>query len=304
MEPDLKDAGWYERMYDNRARVPDSASYMGRWAEQSARVRVSQACVLDVPYGAESSETLDIFLPAGGQAASREAGASATSKPPVLVFIHGGYWRALDKSDHSFLAPAFTSAGCVVVVVNYALCPGALAAPTSIALIGDQVERALQWVFEYIGKYGGDPARISVTGHSAGGQLAALMLTTPWQVRSPRLPAGLVRSALSISGLHDLEPIMRTPSLQSSVQLSAEQVQRCSPCFLPPPAQGTLLCAVGGDESAEFLRQNQLMQLAWGDGVVPQAVALPGLNHFSVLETLAEPGQALHTMALGMLTAS
>lgn len=295
VEQDLQDTAWYDRMYNNRALVPDSADYLKRWATRSAQVRVQHACTLDVDYGSLPSETLDIF-PAQGQAPA--AGA------PVLVFVHGGYWRALDKSDHSFIAPAFTAAGCLVVVVNYALCPGTAQAPVSIAVIGEQMERALHWVWDHIAQYGGDPARISVVGHSAGGQLASVLLAAPWQTRSPRLPPNLVRSALSISGVHDLEPILRTPLLQGVLQVTTDEVQRCSPCRLPPPVQGTLLCAVGGDESAEFLRQNQLMQQAWGGLQVPRAEALAGLNHFSVLDTLAEPGTALHAMALSLISAS
>lgn len=295
MEQDLHDASWHDRMYNNRALVPDTAAYLERWVSRSADVRAEHACTLDVSYGGLPGETLDIFLAQGVAAA---AGA------PVLVFIHGGYWRALDKSDHSFIAPAFTSAGCLVVVVNYALCPGTAEAPVSISLIGEQMERALHWVWEHIAAHGGDPARISVVGHSAGGQLAAFLLAVPWQTRSTRLPANVVRSGLSISGVHDLEPILHTPFLQSVLHVTSDEVQRCSPCRLPPPVHGTLLCAVGGDESAEFLRQNQLMQHAWGQRLVPRAVALEGLNHFSVLGTLAEPGTTLHAMALELLHAS
>ncbi len=200
MEQEHHDAVWHDRMYNNRALVSSSAAHMEAWAQQSAQVRARHACTQDLAYGSLPSETLDIFPP------DKDA---STAGAPVLVFIHGGYWRALDKSDHSFVAPAFTSAGCLVVVVNYALCPGTPAAPVSIAFIGEQMERALQWVWEHIAGYGGNPARITVVGHSAGGQLAAVLLATPWQARSPRLPVNLVRSALSVSGLHDLQPLVR-----------------------------------------------------------------------------------------------
>lgn len=282
-----QDADWHDRMYNNRAMVPECSVHLARWAQQSAELRAKQACKLDVAYGDLPSDTLDIFTPQL---------ASPAGDAPVLVFIHGGYWRALDKSDHSFVAPAFTAAGCLVVVVNYALCPGTPETPVSIAFIGEQMERAVQWVWEHIADYGGDPARITVAGHSAGGQLAALLLATP-------ALAGKVRSALSISGLHDLQPLVRSPLLQSVLKISEDQVQRCSPCRLAPPALGTLLCAVGADESDEFLRQNLLMQQAWGKSRVPQAVALPGLNHFSVLETLAARGAPLHAIALALLNA-
>ena len=279
----LHDAAWHERMYNNRALVPDHGDYLRRWTEHSAEARRSVPCALDLAYGSAASETLDVFPAAVGQS---HAGAS------VLVFIHGGYWVALDKSDHSFVAPAFVQADCCVVVVNYALCPGTPDAPVSIPFIVEQMERALGWVRTHIAEHGGAPARVTVAGHSAGGQLAAMLLAR-----------GFARNALSISGLHDLEPLMHTPMYQALLRLSPAQVKQASPCRQPAPAYGELRCAVGGDESTEFLRQNQLLQDAWGRSAVPECVELAGLNHFSVLDTLAAPGLPLHAMALDLLHA-
>ncbi len=222
---------------------------------------------------------------------------------PVLVFIHGGYWRALDKSDHSFIAPPFTKAGFCVVVVNYALCPGTPEAPVTIPHILRQMEKALGWVWHNIAAHGGDPKRITVAGHSAGGHLAAMLLTSVWSLIGKGLPDGLVRNALSISGIHDLDPIMHTPMFQSVLHLTEQQVLQCSPARLLEPPTGQLYCVVGGDESPEFLRQNQLMQDAWGSHYVPRSQALQGLHHFSVLDALARPGHDLHHMALNLLRA-
>lgn len=279
-------------MYNNRALVPDSAVHMADWAQRSREVRAQHVCTVDRAYGDLPSETLDIFPPQ-----QRIPGQGC----PVLVFIHGGYWRALDKSDHSFLAPAFTAQACVVVVLNYALCPGTPDAPVSISFIGSQITRALQWVSQHIAAYGGDPDRITVAGHSAGGQLAALMLAAPGDGAHGNARASRARNALSISGLHDLQPLVHSPLLQSVLQISPADVQSASPCRLPAPVQGTLACAVGADESAEFLRQNLLMQQAWGTERVPSTVQLPGLNHFTVMNALAAPGTALHALALSLL---
>ena len=289
----LHDPAWLERMYNNRALVPDYMDYLDRWAHDSAQVRVNLPCVLDVPYGSDAGETLDVFLPVRAQAGGA----------PVMVFIHGGYWRSLDKSDHSFVAPAFAQAGVCVVVVNYALCPGTPQAPVTIPHIVRQMEKALAWVAQNIKEHGGDPSRITVAGHSAGGQLAAMLLTTLWPLLDRGLRDGLVRNALSISGLHDLEPIMYTPMYQSALHLTDQQVLLASPARLPTPAQGMLFCAVGAKESPEFLRQNQLMQDAWGSHFVPRCQALVGLHHFSVLDALARPGHDLHQMALTLLRA-
>jgi arylformamidase len=280
---DEHDGGWYDRMYNNRELVPDHPAYFARWAELSERARRHEPCELDVAYGDAAGEKLDVFP-------APQAGG------PVLVFVHGGYWRALDKRDHSFLAPAFTRDGACVVVPNYALCPA-----VTIPQITRQVARAVAWTWHNAHRFGGDPGRMVVAGHSAGGQLAAMMLAWQWARQEPALPHDTVRSALAISGLHDLDPIMRTPFLQPSLQLTAEQVAEASPARLPAPRGGTLYTVVGGDESPEYHRQNRLVQEAWGAQRVPICEALPGLNHFSMLEALVEPSHRLHQLALDLL---
>lgn len=277
------DGQWLDRMYNNRELVPEHPEYFRRWAEASAEAVRAQPRELDVRYGGGPNEHLDIFP-------------AASPGAPVLVFIHGGYWRAMDKREHSFLAPAFTRAGVCVVVPNYALCPA-----VTVPQITMQLVHALAWTWRNVARHGGDPERIVVAGHSAGGHLAAMMLACLWPVFSSKLPADLVKGALSISGLHDLEPIMHTPFLQPSLQLTREQALQASPALLPAPAQGVLYTVTGGDESEEFQRQNRLIREAWGEQRVPVCESLPGLNHFSVLEALAQPGQRLHQLALQLL---
>ena len=284
---------WLDSQYNNRALVADHARHFMQWAEASDDARAAHPHTLDVSYGGDASEKLDVF-PAAAAAKSGKKGA------PVVVFLHGGYWRSLDKSDHSFIAPAFTNQGACVVVPNYALCPA-----VTIPQIVMQMVRALAWVYQHVHLYGGDRDRITVIGHSAGGHLAAMLLVCDWQLyakglsgaASAKLPANLVKGALSISGLYDLEPLMHTPFLQSSLQLNPQQVRMASPALLPKPNAGVLYSVAGADESPEFIRHNQLIQTRWGKKIVPVCELIAGRNHFSVLEDLVSPWEHLHQLA-------
>lgn len=278
-----RDGAWHDRMYNNRANVPEAPDHLARWTAASARARASTACQLDLRYGEQPGETLDVFP-------------AAATGAPVLVFIHGGYWRALDKADVSFVAPPFVEAGACVVVPNYALAPA-----VSVPHITLQMVRAVAWTWRHAARFGGDPSRINVVGHSAGGQLAAMMLACLWPQFEADLPAQVVRNALAISALHDLDPIMRTPFLQGDLRLTPAQVAQASPARLPSPARGTLYSVVGGDETVEYLRQNQLIRQAWGRQRVPVCEAVPGRNHFTVLDALVTPGERLHGLALDRL---
>jgi arylformamidase len=287
-QPQHWNADYLDAQYNNRLRVPDFLTrHVVGWQSTSARVRQQQACLLDVPYGSSATEKLDIF-PAGG------------TGQPVLVFVHGGYWRSLDKADHSFMAPAFTQTGACVVVPNYALC-GAKSDVT-IEDITLHMVRSLAWVYRNIDQYGGDPARITVVGHSAGGHLAAMLLACEWKKFAADLPAHVVRNAMSISGLYDLEPVRRAPYLQVDLKLTPAQVQRCSPAYFAPP-RGPLYAVCGADESDEFLRHNQLIETAWGSAVVPVREAMAGCNHFSILESLTDSQHRTHHLARQLLMA-
>ena len=276
------DSAWHDAQYNNRARVPEVLQILPRWAESSALARSRMSMLADLAYGADPSETLDVFpAPAPGA--------------PVMVFIHGGYWRSLDKSDHSFVAPSFVQAGAMVVVPNYALCPA-----VGIDDIALQMCRSLAWTHQHALRFGGDPRRIHIVGHSAGGHLAAMLLCTRWHLVADQLPKRLVSSALSLSGLFDLAPLQRTPFLQADLRLTDAVVQRVSPAGFPRP-KGPLLALVGAQESDEFLRQNQLIRQRWGAEAVPVCEPLPGLNHFTVLHDLVDPAGTAHRHALRMM---
>ena len=277
---DLRDGAWLDRMYNNRALVPEYEDHFHRWRTASERARNEGECVLDVPYGPSAGQTLDVFP-------------APRARAQTVVFIHGGYWRSLDKSDHSFIAPTFQEAGACVVLPNYDLCPA-----VTIPEITLQMVRAMAWTWKNAPTYGGDPRQITVIGHSAGGHLAAMMLACDWQRADPDLPVDVVMKGMSLSGLHDLEPMRHTPFLRDSLRLTDADALRASPAFLPAPEAATLYALAGADESPEFIRQNRLIRDAWGTRCVEVCEALPGLNHFSIVEALVQPGHALQELAL------
>ena len=281
--PPVQSPEWYDRMYNNRSLVPDHADYFARWDNRSRAARASLRCQLDVAYGQGAMEKLDIFP-------------ARQDNAPVVVFIHGGYWRSLDKADHSFIAPALHELGAAVVVPNYDLCPA-----VTIPDIVMQMVQAVAWTWRHAREFGGDPSRIRVFGHSAGGHLASMMLACDWKQVGRDLPAHLVQHVLSISALYELESLLTTPFLQSSLRLTPADARRASPAYLASPSKGRLFTVAGADESPEFIRHNHLIQQAWGRTRVPVCEDLPGLNHFSIVEALTQPGHRLHTLAAQML---
>ena len=280
----LHNAAWHDAQYNNRARVAEHAKYLSKWPADSVRARSELAGQLDLAYGDMPGERLDVF-------ASAKAGA------PIMVFVHGGYWRSLDKADFSFVAPPFVKAGATVVVPNYDLCP-----VVTIETIALQSARALAWVWRHLAQpsEGDESSRVVVVGHSAGAHLAAMLLACRWKLLGDDLPLRLLFGALAISGLYDLEPVRHTPFLQADLRLTPPQVRRLSPAFFARP-RGPLFALAGGAESPEFIRQNQLIRDQWGPSTVPVCELLPGRHHFDVLDDLVDPQGQSHARALQLL---
>lgn len=267
--------------YDNRARVPEAAAILARWAEASALARTQLPAELDVPYGDGPGETLDVFPAAAPDA-------------PVLVFFHGGYWRTLDKSDVSFVAPGLLQRDVTVVVPNYALCPS-----VTIETICRQAAAATAWVLRR--RVGGvAPSRVVVSGHSAGGHLAAMLMACRWKLLGDDLLQAPLAGGLGLSGVYDLDPLRHVPFLQADLRLTEAQVRRCSPAFFPR-SRSRFYAVVGLDESEAFIRQSRLLRDNWGPTSVPVCETVPGMNHFTLLHSLADPAGRVHDLALRLL---
>jgi arylformamidase len=273
---------WVERGYNNRAAVPDFQRWFDHWAALSREVVARHRPRVDVRYGRGAKETLDLFLPAG-----RPRG--------TLVFIHGGYWRSLDKADHAFVAPAFLAQGIAVANLNYELCPA-----VSVADIVAQAQRAIAFLRREGSRLGVASAPLVVAGHSAGGHLAAMLHATPADAFGTTDHP--LRGGVSLSGVHDLEPLLLS-SYNADLRLDAAQAHAVSPVHLQPQTGAPLLLAVGAAETSEFLRQTDLLWDAW-PGARPQGMEgplrVPGRHHFDVVVDYADPASALTQATLDL----
>lgn len=261
-----------DAQYNARAAVPAFDAFARRWELGSERAARELPCTLDVAYGESDAETMDIFHPVGG------------GPGPVLMFFHGGYWRSADKAWFRFLARPFVERGATVLLPNYGLCPS-----VDIDEIVRQCRASVIWTLRNAPAYGGDEARLFVSGHSAGGHIAAMMLATEWTDTDSVSPHP-IKGITTISGLYDLEPL-RLCFVNEDLRLTEESVARNSPTSLPlPDVLPPVIAAVGALESNEFRRQTVIYtERLRQTGDSPLHVEVAGHHHYSVLDAMANP---------------
>jgi arylformamidase len=264
----------YEAEYNNRARVPEHPEIFARWAREAEDYRAEamkeRRAELGLSYGSSLRQFIDLF-------SARHAVTA-----PLALFIHGGYWRSLDPSLFSHMARGLNGHDVTVAVVGYDLCP-----EVTIAEIIEQIRHACLFLWLRTGQ------RMMIYGHSAGGHLAATMLATEWHVLYPKAPPDLVPAAYSISGLFDLAPLVGIPMAQD-LRLDEPEARRVSPLFWPAPKGRPFDAVVGALESSEFLRQSRTIADSWGKAGAPTRYeAIPGTNHFTVIDALADPHSAM-----------
>ncbi|MFM0400826.1 alpha/beta hydrolase [Paraburkholderia aspalathi] len=259
-----------EAQYNMRLLRPDfEANLLQEWLSHSAAFRSSPGAQLDVAYGPGPRDRLDYF-----PAASADA--------PLLIFFHGGFWQRGDKSVYSFVAEPFAAAGVSVVLVNYTLCPA-----VSVEGIVAQSQRALAWLWRHAGELGCSRKRWFVSGHSAGGHLAARMMATHWDALGDDLPKQMLSGAILISALFDLEPLCGT-SINEGLQLDHEQARAASALRHPPATDAPQLLAVGGAETAAFHQQARAYETTFGNGqrFMPH-YRIDDCDHFDVVQAFA-----------------
>ena len=263
-----------ELLYSHRHRIEGYDGYLERWPRESAAARERLEVVPDVAYGPRAAERYDVF-PAGPGA-------------PVHVFFHGGYWHSQDKHGFEFMAPAQVARGTAFVSANYPLCPEA-----TLPEIVDACRRCVAHVHGHAARWGGDPARLFVSGHSAGGHIAACLMSTDWASVRAGLPADLVKGGVAVSGVYDLEPMLFL-EVNGTLRIDAAVVRDCSPLRNVPRTAGPMVFAVGTGEGPEFGRQQADYAAAWrAAGLSCREMLLQGENHFSIIDGIGREGTEL-----------
>ena len=256
----------YEAEYNNRARVPENPAIMAGWARNAAAYREGHPPHA-IAYGAGARQLTDFFEGEGNG--------------PIVVFIHGGYWQALDASSFSHLARGLNAHGIGVAIPSYDLCPNVTI---------EEIIAEMRVALRELARFG---RGLVVSGHSAGGHLAACMLATDWKAFDASLPPDLVTKAYAISGLFDLEPLVGT-SINNALGLNEATAKAASPLFWRPPVQGSLDAVVGEAESAEYFRQSRTIVREWAKaGIATRFGTVAGANHFTAIAPLAEPGSPM-----------
>ena len=257
----------WEDAFVNGGYIADAASYPEAWARRAAAFRDAQAGQGDIAYGDHPRERFDLFLPSG-------------TPRGLVVIVHGGYWLAFDKSSWSDLAAGPLALGWAVAMPSYTLAPEATL-PEITAQIGRAVTTAAGMV----------DGPIRLTGHSAGGHLVTRMICDTGPL--PESVAARVERVVSISGLHDLRPLL-LHSMNEKLGLTPESAARESAVLCQPRDGVDVTAWVGAAERPEFLRQSALLSEVWGRaGVAARLVADPGRHHFNVIDGLKDPAHPL-----------
>jgi arylformamidase len=272
-----------ESHYNNVARRPDAAELMQQLAASSASYRDGADASLDCRYGDHSRECIDIFR--CGQPAA-----------PLYVYVHGGYWQRGDKSIYSYLAQTFNAAGVDVAIVGYPLCP-----EVSMTAVVASIRNALAWLYRNAAGVGINAGRINLSGHSAGGHLAAMAITTRWPDVAGDLPADLLKSAIPISGLYLLEPLRHT-TIGEALQLTDAETSALSPALLRAAHAAPMLTITGGAETPAFFSQADSLVEAWSHpGFVIEQHVEPEADHFDVVVRLGSSDSDIFRRILAWL---
>jgi len=271
------------KQYNNRSRVPEFDQIVQQWNTQSEALRQQIRYHRDLQYGTHERNRLDIFP-------------STDPHSPVHVYFHGGYWQSRDKADFHFIANGFIKHNITTALVSYPLAPQA-----SMDDIIDSCRQAMAWLYRHVAEYTGDPGRIYISGHSAGGHLVAMLMATNWQELAEDLPANLIKGGCAISGLYNLLPIQLS-HVNDLIGMDEATARRNSPIYLSPGSNAPLIVTMGEAESDEYHAQSQELVDAWSKkGLSITHLPIAKANHFSILDHLTTEGASLNRAILAQM---
>ncbi|WP_120496826.1 alpha/beta hydrolase [Kiloniella sp. EL199] len=272
-----------DKLYNVRAAIPDHMDIFAKWERCAADFNQTYAGLLDLPYGTGERTKLDLYL-------------TENKEAPLHVFIHGGYWQAMDKSQSSFLAKAFLDAGVNVAMLGYDLCP-----TVTLRELVEEVRQAFVWLWHRANEYGYNQHKIQISGHSAGGHLVGMLLATDWSKYDLPSDVDPIHSAIAISGLFDLTQLVPT-SINNKLGLDMGEAKALSPLFVEPENICPFLLVVGDDESNGFHQQSDNLERTWGDKFEQiDRMSVTDCHHLSVVALLAEKESALFQWAIHQL---
>ena len=269
--------------YNNRGKVPEYENIAADWLRRSREFTDKHPnSRIDLKYGEADRMTFDLFLP-------------EQEKPPLHIFIHGGYWQWNEKESYAFLAEPFVEAGVALATLEYSLCPN-----VTFETIVEQIRGAILHITANSEELGVDGSRILLSGHSAGGHLTATVLTTDWQKFSPNGKSP-VMACMPISGIYDLEPIRHTP-IGDALGLDDPRARSMSPMFSPPRIDAPTTITLGALEGREFHRQaEEFAANIRRHGADVEILSVANCNHFTILEEFVTEDGSLFKKALELL---
>ena len=272
--------------YNQAAYAPNMQEVLARLSAQSEVVRQRIGAPRRFSYGQGENDSLDVYSPS-----------SFSSTAPINIFVHGGAWRAGEAKDYAFPAELFVNAGAHFVAIDFDCVQDHDGDLLSLA---DQVKRAIAWIAVNAPKFGGDPTQLHLSAHSSGAHLASVALTTNWPAEFA-LPTDLIKSALLCSGIYDLQPV-RLSARSSYVTITEESEQVLSAMRHLEKITTPLIIAHGSKETPEFQRHAREFAAALQARNHPAELRIgQDLNHFEVLETLADPDGILGRAALRLM---
>lgn len=274
----MRDKEWYNLQYLPSLTVANTGDVVDEWERRSAATRAKYPFTADIKYGLHPREVIDLFR--------------ADNAKASLIYIHGGYWRSFSKVETSFVAGGFVEQGVSVALINYPLCP-----EVSLGDIRSSIQNAFAYLFKNV-LTDDERKSIVVTGHSAGGHLAALHLATDWKIFG--LPENPIAGVICLSGVFDVAPLMQT-NLNDALQITETSAAILNLNTALIRSKAKLALAVGGDESEEFHRQSFDQAKAW-TSLTPQVLDLGGFNHFTIVDSLANSNGTLNTLAHSMFS--